>query len=112
MPSPSISAAMSAARISGPADRARLPRLRLPHRPEFGPAMQQDQRRAVAALGDMGGEATGFDEGVLEGWHDGTLMLAVILSEAKDLIAGCHAMRSFAALRMTQEEFMTNPILY
>jgi len=43
---------------------------RLPNRPEFGPAMQQDQRRAVAALGDMGGEATGLDEGVLEGWHD------------------------------------------
>jgi hypothetical protein len=63
--------------------------------------MQQDQRRAIAALGNMGGEATGVDEGVLEGWYDGTLMLAVILSEAKDLMAWRPAMRSFAALRMT-----------
>ena len=43
---------------------------RLPHRPEFGPAMQQDERRTVAALGDVRCEATGVDEGVLEGRHD------------------------------------------
>jgi hypothetical protein len=45
--------------------------------------MQQDQRRAVAALGDMSGEAAGVDEGVLEGRHGWT---PVILSEAKDLM--------------------------
>ncbi len=42
---------------------------RLPHCPEFRPAMQQDQRRAIAALGDVRGEAVGLDEGVLEGRH-------------------------------------------
>ena len=48
---------------------------RLPHRPEFRPAMQQDQRRAVAALGDMGGEAAGLDKGVLEGRHGWTSVM-------------------------------------
>jgi hypothetical protein len=31
--------------------------------------MQQDERRAIAALGDVRGEAAGLDEGVLGGWH-------------------------------------------
>ena len=42
---------------------------RLPRRPEFGPAVQQDQRRAIAALCEVGGETACLDEGVFEGWH-------------------------------------------
>ena len=42
---------------------------RLPGRPELRPAVQQQERRALAALGDMGPEAAGLDEAVLDRWH-------------------------------------------